>query len=343
MHDDRIYQDLVNSYYNLYTLNEDVDPIEEAKEDEGLTPGQKQIARQKRQGTDELSRQTRHLFGRYQKQKPVNEETVIEYLLDEGFATTVDGAIAIYERMSDKWYAVIMEGLPRSATMNKSEMAKKLEELRKELKKLMSQLDLKNPDPNLVKQIQGIQKKIKDLSQGRRELENISGPSEPERITKNRQAAKEDPMTPQERAALGATRTKKPEGTSDERAETIGNIAKRKPSKAGSTPQSTDMNLPNLRGSETREQQRRNTLSNALVGNMDPTYLKGGKKTPLISQGQSVVYHTSQKNPRVAVKNKYQQDATGSGTSGPTPAGSTVDPDRQKGPRGTGRRPNQRG
>jgi hypothetical protein len=197
MHDDRIYQDLVNSYYNLYTLNEDVDPIEEAKEDEGLTPGQKQTARQKRQGAGELERQSKHLFGRYQKQKPVKEETVIEYLLDEGIATTVDGAIAIYERMSDEWYAVIMEALKKTDTMNKSEMADQVSTLRKKMADLTKQLDPKNPNPKIVEQIKSTREQIAKFTQGLSSLRDVSGPSQPKRIADKKK--EEDEMTPEER------------------------------------------------------------------------------------------------------------------------------------------------
>lgn len=290
MHDDRIYQDLVNSYYNIYTLNEDVDPIEEAKEDEGLTPGQKQIARQERQGTDELERQSNHLFRRYQKKKPVNEEIVIEYLLDEGFATTVDGAIAIYERMSDEWYAVIMEALKKTDTMNKSEMADQVSTLRKKMADLTKQLDPKNPNPKIVEQIKSTREQIAKFTQGLSSLRDVSGPSQPKRIAdKNKE---EDEMTPEERKEfrreMAKTRTERSkEKTPEERAETRENIAKRKPSTAGRTPQSTGMNLPDPSGRKTARQQGLERLANAPTRDTPSYYTPSGERRSLNAVGDT--------------------------------------------------------
>lgn len=123
-----------------YTWDEMFDIyIDEAKEDENLTPLQKIRKRNKRDSKSLVSkpggqtdeRRAYHEGGRGEKKKkgeksvfdtmrhvggPYKEEVdlydvILSHLLDEGYANTVDDALAIMANMSDEWKESIIEAV----------------------------------------------------------------------------------------------------------------------------------------------------------------------------------------------------------------------------------------
>jgi hypothetical protein len=328
--DDRIYQDLVNAYYNLY----------EAKADEGLSPGEKMKTRLKRSGDpDEVTRQSKHLFGRYQKNGKINEEIVIDYLLDEGFTDSEEGAEIIMQNMSEKWYEFIIEGLPKTSTTNLEGHKEKIADLTTQINTLrQKQRSPKGLSPEEQVKLAKLSVEAKKWRDSSTQLHNTTGKGREVTKSGSRQSDPDDKMTPEERKAFRDTRSKVPTGTPEQRAATREGL-KRKPATAGQTPQSTRMNLAPVT-TRTRAQRTAAAASDAIVGGKDPSYYdKQGNKVALTSQGESErTYNVSGRRTTA----RYQQGATGSGTRGATPAGSTVDPERQKGPRGTGSRPNNK-
>lgn len=326
--DDRIYQDLVNSYYNLY----------ETKDDEGLSPGEKMKARLKRSGDpDEVSRQARHLFGRYQKKKkPMvnNEEIIIDYLLDEGFTDSEKGAQIILQNMSEEWYEFIIEGLPKTSTTNLQGHKEEIAKLTGQINALrQKQKSPKGLTPQEMIRLAKLGIEIKNWQKSSSQLLKTTDTQRNVTKSGSRQSNPDDRMTPEERKAFRDTRTRVPTGTPEEREKRKKAIEQRKPATAGQTPQSTKMNLAPVT-TITGAQRAAAAASDAIVGGKDPSYYdKQGNKVALTSQGES------ERTYRKGTSARYQQGATGSGTRGATPAGSTVDPERQKGPRGTGRRP----
>jgi len=329
--DDRIYQDLVNAYYNLY----------EAKADEGLSPGEKMKTRLKRSGDpDEVTRQSKHLFGRYQKNGKINEEIVIDYLLDEGFTDSEEGAEIIMQNMSEKWYEFIIEGLPKTSTTNLQGHKEEIAKLTGQINALrQKQKSPKGLTPEEMVKLAKLGKEINKWRESSSQLHSTTGKERDVTKSASRQSNPDDRMTPEERKAFRDTRSNVPTGTPEEREKRKKAIEQRKPATAGQTPQSTRMKLAPVT-TETSARRAAAAASDAIVGGNDPSYYdKQGNKVALISQGESERTYNVSGGRTTA---RYQQGATGSGTRGATPAGSTVDPERQKGPRGTGSRPNNK-
>ena len=61
---------------------------------------------------NELKSQKKNLEKAFQKENYDAFDVVLEYLLDEGFAETVEGAEAIMVNMSEGWIETILEGMP---------------------------------------------------------------------------------------------------------------------------------------------------------------------------------------------------------------------------------------
>lgn len=61
---------------------------------------------------------------------------IIDYLIDGGFASSVDGARVIAENMGADWYNFIVEGLKKTDTSKPSEMSARIQELDVEIRKL---------------------------------------------------------------------------------------------------------------------------------------------------------------------------------------------------------------
>lgn len=110
----------------------------------------------------------------------------------------------------------------------------------------------------------------------------------------------------------------------------------------GSTLQSNRMNLPEPGGRETREQRRRGQIADVMssrAGGSDQatTYVnRDGERVRLNALGGTERNYGG--SGRRAVRGTYQGGSSGASTTSPTPAGSTVDPERRR-LRGTGSKP----
>lgn len=65
-----------------------------------------------------------------------SDDFVVDYLISEGYTGSVEGAEVILSNMSEEWYNIIVEGLPKTATMNRQQHASAISALTAELNKL---------------------------------------------------------------------------------------------------------------------------------------------------------------------------------------------------------------
>lgn len=279
----------------------------------------------------------------YQNLYDINEsveedysEVVLEYLLDEGYADDVDQAEVILEYMSDEWLEEILEEISTS---------EKIARLRKERGKSLEAIQK-------TKGVTADSPIAKRAAQQTRRIKELETQSAGERAFKELTGGSSKPKTSRENINDGETEAEREERRKIERigradsphdvertAEIMGRIRSRKPSGHGQTPQSTSMNVAPV-STRTSRQRAAASAADELVGDMDPTfYGPGGKKKKLTSQGETETNHGGRGRNRVPAT--YQGASSGSGTTSPTPPGSTVDPERRKRASGQGRRPNQ--
>lgn len=259
----------------------------------------------------------------YQEVEIDSDDVVVDYLISEGYTKSVEDAEVILSNMSEEWYNFIIE----------KSTSEKISDLRKVMDTELKSIDTKNPNPKQVKKIQHLRGRIKTLDVHRKGEEALEGPNVPTRISQKAKEAKSEPLSPEDRKALRDTRSVVPSGSPEQRAATRAGISARKVATRGTTPQSSGMNLAPVT-TRTSAQRRAAATSDAMVGNLDPTFVnREGKRQRLTSQGES------ERTYAPGTSARYQQSATGSGTRGATPAGSTIDPDRPR-TRGQGRRPN---
>jgi hypothetical protein len=249
---------------------------------------------------------------------------VLDYLISEGYTDSVEKASNIVESMSDAWYNLIIEGLPKSKTMSRSEMNSKITELRKKQKELTAKYDPKNPDSSVVNQLKAVVAEIKRLTAAASHHREIVGELKPNRIKEKQKESKKTPLSPEEKKAFKETRVREPEGSDAERTARRNAIAKRTPRRRGESPQATDMNLAPVTTRTSRQRQIA-AATQGIVGNMDPVARdRSGRPVSLNSQGET------QRTYRSGARSQYQQGASGSGTQSASPAGSTVNPDRPR-------------
>jgi hypothetical protein len=241
-------------------------------------------------------------------------EIVVDYLISEGYTGSVEGAGVILNNMSEAWYNIIVE----------KSTSDKISDLRKVMDSELKTVDTKNPNQKQVNKIKHLRSRLKTLEVHRKGESALDGQNKPARITQKEKESKSSPLTAQDRKDLRDTRSKVPTGSPEERAQTRANISSRKVASHGTTPQSTKMNVAPV-SVRTRAQRRATASADAMVGNLDPTYRdREGNAQRLISQGESERTYSK------GISARYQQGATGSGTRGATPAGSTIDPNRPR-------------
>lgn len=98
---------------------------------------------------------------------------IIDYLIDGGFASSVDGARVIAENMGADWYNFIVEGRDPKTDKNLSQLSDELTKLRSEQRKIQQEL-LRNPgDKKLLSRMREIVSKIQGLTKARGELSSI--------------------------------------------------------------------------------------------------------------------------------------------------------------------------
>lgn len=284
----------------------------------------------------DLSQTYQNLYSLNESVEEGYSDFVLEYLLDEGFADDVNQAEVILEHMSDEWFIDIIEEISTAEKISRLRSAKKkaIETITKNPKGI-------TPDSTIAKRVSHLTKREKELSTqtaGERAVKELTGgSSKPKTSRENINAGESDAEREERRRIerMGRRET----GNVERSAEIMAGIRSRKPTGHGQTPQSTSMNVAPV-STRTSSQRRAAAAADAVVGNMDPTYYdKEGRKQKLTSQGETETNYGGRGSKRVTAT--YQGASSGSGTTSPTPPGSTVDPERRKRASGQGRRPNQ--
>lgn len=98
---------------------------------------------------------------------------VIDYLIDGGYASSVDAARIIAENMGSDWYNFIVEGRDPKTEKNVSQLSDDLTQLRSEQRAIQQEL-FRNPgDKRLLSKMTDIVSKIQRLTKARGELSSI--------------------------------------------------------------------------------------------------------------------------------------------------------------------------
>jgi hypothetical protein len=331
----QVYSGLYESYQKIYN---------EGKADKLQTkPIDRSDARTERAGGNEPSRMLKHFITRnVKKKKGLKEELdiVIEYLLDEGFTDSEEGAEIIASSMSEKWYENILEATDSNKDKNVSQLSTQLSSLRAKQREYQNRLTSNPNDTTAQNALKQIIQQIKNASGARSSLASIQGVSSSNISTPKSKASPEEKMSPEERAAFRSTSLRSTQKTPEERERLQASIRagaeKAKKARYGSTPQTPSSGERARPTGETRAQSRASRMGDELVGGMAPTYYnrETGKREPIKAVGSTEQNYGGRGSKRVTAR--YQQGATGSGTQGPTPAGSTIDPTRRR-LRGIGR------
>lgn len=285
----------------------------------------------------DLSQTYQNLYSLNESVEEDYSDFVLEYLLDEGYADDVDQAEVILEHMSDDWFIDIIEEISTAEKLTRLRSAKKkaIETITKNPKGI-------TPDSTIAKRVAHLTKREKELSTqtaGERAVKELTGGSSKPKTSRENINDGESDAEREERHRI--ERIGRPDSGSDvERsAKIMAGIRGRTATRHGQTPQSTSMNVAPV-STRTSSQRRAAAAADAVVGNMDPTYYdKEGRKQKLTSQGETETNYGGRGRKRVTAT--YQGASSGSGTTSPTPPGSTVDPERRKRASGQGRRPNQ--
>jgi hypothetical protein len=331
----RGYNGLYESYQQIYS---------EGKSDKLLTKSiDRSDARTERADGDEPARMLKHFTTRgVKKKKGIKEEldSVIEYLIDEGFTDTVDGAEVIITSMSDHWYESIIEATDSNRDKNVSQLSSDLSGLRAKQRDYQNRL-IRNPNDTTAKNtLTQIIQQIKNASGARSSLASIQGVSSANISTPKAKASPEEKMSPEERSAFRSTSLRSTQKSPEEKAKLQASIRagaeKAKKARYGSTPQTPSSGERARPSGETRAQSRASQMGDELVGGLSPTYYnrETGRREPIKAVGATEKNYGGRGRQRIT--GRYQQGATGSGTDSPTPAGSTIDPTRRR-LRGTGR------
>lgn len=275
---------------------------------------------------------------------------ILDHLLDEGYADDYDSACNIMSSMSEEWREdILSEALKKTDTMNLSDTSSRISELTKKQRELQNQftsLTSKKQDTssvaNQMKSVVDEIKKLRSSGSQLRQIQAIAGskPGEPKRTREK------DDSTPEEKAdyrsAMRSIRGRDVEDKSArEKQEASTKLRQRgTAARAGRTQLQSHEYAPSTR--ETAEQKRRSKLGDVAAGSAGgskqaTTYTTAsGERKTLKSLGATETNYGGRGRARVTAR--YQQGATGAGEQSPTPAGSTIDPERRK-TMGRGSRP----
>lgn len=286
------------------------------------------------------------LYESYKSIYKVNESvdyyaTLIDYLLDEGYADCLENAEIIAYNMSDEWLNCIVEARSVNRDKNVSELSSDLATLRNKQRELQQRV-VNNPEDSTARNaLSQLMKQIKNASGARNQLASIQGVSSANiSAPKASSRTKEDKLTPDEKAAFRSTSLRSsnvsPERKAELRASILAGSEKARKARYGYTPQTPSSGEKGTPTGETSKQRRASKAGDELVGNMDPTYYdrSTGQREKLKAVGATEVNYGGRGRARIT--GRYQQGSTGSGEQGTTPAGSTIDPTRRR-LRGTGR------